>query len=117
VCRNELGENDALPLQPTFAGEVDEISDRLFRDAEVINELSLVLREELRNGFQFHDEAIENEQVGDITLLEFAGLVKTPQLLLGSERDSPQFQLDFEAFLVKFQGHTLGRCKLQTLRP
>lgn len=75
-----------LPFQTAFAAEVDEITDWLLRDAEVVDELGLVLREELGNGLQFDDEAVENEKVGDVTPFEFAAPIKAPQFLLRGKR-------------------------------
>jgi hypothetical protein len=61
-----------------------------------------VLRQQLSNRLELHDDAAEDEQVGLVAGRELVAFVIDFQLLLGQERDSPKGKLDFEALLVDF---------------
>src|ERR1051325_4607418 len=100
----ELREDDALEIHSASFAEVDQVAQRLFRDAQVVDELGLVLREQLADGFEFDDDAFKDEQIGDVTLFEFTALVEAGQFLFGAEGDGAKFQLDFHALLVDVLG-------------
>jgi hypothetical protein len=83
----ELGEQDAFEIQATSLAEIDQIAERLPGNAQIIDELRLVLRQQLADGFEFHHNAAKNHQVGNVSFLQFVAFVMTGQLGLGAERN------------------------------
>jgi hypothetical protein len=94
------GEDEAFPFELVFVAEVDEITDGGLADAHVVEELGLVLREDLGDGFQFDDDGVEDEKVGDVLLREYMAFVVGKQGLLGSERDCAGGQFDLKTFVI-----------------
>ena len=98
----QVTEDETLPLKVAFMAEIDEVAYRHSRHAQVVKKLGFMLRRQFRDGFEFHDDAAEDEQVGLVAGRELVAFVIDFQLLLGQERDSPKGKLDFEALLVDF---------------
>jgi hypothetical protein len=60
----QVTEDESLPLKGAFVAEVDQVAHCHSRHAHVVEQLGFMLRRQFRDGFEFHDDAAEDEQVG-----------------------------------------------------
>jgi hypothetical protein len=97
---DQLAENEPLPLERILVAEVNQVADRLTGDAHVIQELSLMLGGKFDNRFEFYHETAKDKQIRHIAFLELPSLIKAFELRLGVKVESPQFQLNLQAFLI-----------------
>ena len=57
----QIGKDEPFPLQFAFVPEVDEVAYRLAGDPHVVEQLSLVVRDQFGDRLQFDDDAAERE--------------------------------------------------------
>jgi hypothetical protein len=62
----KLGQDKPLPFQLPDRSKVDQVTHRLATDSHVVQELSLMVRRQTANGFQFDNHLVEYNEVGDI---------------------------------------------------
>ena len=91
-----------FPLDLAERCEIDQVTDRLARKTHGIEQLAFMLIGECLHGFELNDDVAANDQIGNLSSLEFAILVEDCQWLLRDELDSAQLQFEFETLLVDF---------------
>ena len=91
--------DNAIPGQ-LLAMKVDDIADRKSRGLEVVHQLGLVFGKNLLYGFQFKDDLVATDEIGDVLLRK--GLVAEVdcQVLFPLEGDLVLPEGDGERFLV-----------------
>jgi hypothetical protein len=77
---DQFGKDESPPLERPLVAKIHKIADRLAGDAQVVEELRLVLECKLANGLEFHNQTAQYEQVRDVPFLEQEPVRAPPSL-------------------------------------
>ena len=90
----------AFYLQSIVMTEVVEKPEFVASSFEVVIDLAAMRVLELGDGFEFHNDIIEANEISAVGLLEFLTVVVYLQFLLSLERDASLGQFYCECFLI-----------------
>jgi hypothetical protein len=101
--------DETFPFHGVRRAKVNEITDCLFCDVHVIQQLLFVLREKCLHCFQFRDDRPMHYEVRHVAFLQLPSFVIDFQGLLGGKRDCLVGEFDLQALLVNFFAHSISQ--------
>src|ERR1700720_544791 len=76
ICADNFGQDKAFPLQSIPMSKIDQVSQGLARDTQVVEHLRFMLRGQFGDRFELDHNTTKNVEIRDIALLKLSSFVK-----------------------------------------
>ena len=90
----------AAPVEPGKGAEIHEVAGAVAGGFQVIHNLGFMLRCDLFDSFDLHDNRVVADQAGFEALIQHPPFVSQLQLMAGNKGNPPISELSFHALLV-----------------